>query len=65
MSGVRLIAAVSETFRVDLTLYALFSAPTVRQLSAEIERLIVEKVESMSKIEIQQWLESQSATYHH
>jgi acyl carrier protein len=65
LSGVRLIAAVSETFRVDLTLYALFSAPTVRQLSAEIERLIVEKVESMSKIEIQQWLESQSATYHH
>jgi len=50
--GTQLITRVTESFRVDLTLRTLFSAPTVRLLSAEIERLIVAKLEVMSDDEV-------------
>ncbi|HEV2661010.1 MAG TPA: amino acid adenylation domain-containing protein, partial [Ktedonobacteraceae bacterium] len=39
MLGAQLVVQVANTFGVDLSLRTLFEAPTVRQLSAEIERL--------------------------
>ena len=39
--GTQLIVRVAGTFGVDLTLRSLFSAPTIRSLSEEIEQLIV------------------------
>ena len=50
--GTQIIAQVADTFGVDLPLRSLFDAPTVRLLSAEIERRIVAKLEAMSDDEI-------------
>ncbi|HEV2655389.1 MAG TPA: non-ribosomal peptide synthetase, partial [Ktedonobacteraceae bacterium] len=56
MLGAQLVVQVANTFGVDLSLRTLFEAPTVRQLSAEIERLILARVEAMSDDEILQML---------
>jgi len=55
--GTQIIARVSDTFGVYLTLRSLFEAPTVRQLSAVIERLIIARLETMSDEEAQRLLE--------
>jgi amino acid adenylation domain-containing protein len=44
--GTQLIARISETFGVELTLLKLFDHPTVAEMSSEIEELILDKVES-------------------
>lgn len=54
--GTQIIARVANTFGVDLALRTLFEAPTIRQLSAEVERLILAKFEAMSDEEIQHLL---------
>jgi acyl carrier protein len=48
----QVILRVTEEFGIDLSLYRLFEAPTVRELSAEIERCIVARLETMSEDEI-------------
>lgn len=53
----QLITKVSETFGVNVSLPTLFEAPTVRQLAAEIERLIVDKLEMMSEDEVMRLLQ--------
>lgn len=55
--GTQIIARISGTFGVDLSLRTLFEAPTIRQLSEEIERLILIKLEMMSDEEAQRLLE--------
>ena len=47
--GTQLIVKIRRAFGVDLALRTLFDAPTIGELSAEIERLIVAKVENMSE----------------
>jgi amino acid adenylation domain-containing protein len=47
--GTQLIARISETFGVDLTLLKLFDHPTVAEMSVEIEDLILARVESSSE----------------
>jgi amino acid adenylation domain-containing protein len=42
--GTQLIARISETFGVELTLLKLFDHPTVAEMSSEIEELILLKV---------------------
>ena len=51
--GTQLIVKIRSTFGVDLSLRSLFEAPTVAELSSEIERLIVARVENMSEEEAQ------------
>jgi acyl carrier protein len=51
--GTQLIVKIRSAFGVDLTLRSLFEAPTIAELSLEIERLIVARVESMSEEEAQ------------
>ena len=55
--GTQVIARVAKIFGVDLPLRTIFEAPTLRQLSAEIERLIIAKLEMMSEDEAQRLLE--------
>ncbi len=55
--GTQLIVQVAETFGINLSLRSLFEAPTVRLLSAEIERLIIAKIEKMSDEEAVSLLE--------
>jgi amino acid adenylation domain-containing protein len=49
--GTQLIARIREVYSIEFTLHALFEAPTVAGLSAEIERLLLEKLQSMSEEE--------------
>ncbi|HYV24459.1 MAG TPA: non-ribosomal peptide synthetase [Pyrinomonadaceae bacterium] len=49
--GTQLIVKIRSAFSVDLSLRSLFDAPTIAELSREIERLIVARVESMSEEE--------------
>jgi amino acid adenylation domain-containing protein len=47
--GTQLIISVRESFGVELSLRSLFEAPTVAELSVEIERLLVAKLEAISE----------------
>jgi acyl-CoA synthetase (AMP-forming)/AMP-acid ligase II/acyl carrier protein len=49
--GTQLIARLREAFGIELSLRSLFDAPTVSRLSAEIERLLVAKLEPMREDE--------------
>jgi len=51
--GTQLIVKIRATFGVELSLRSLFEAPTIAELSREIERLIVARVEGMSEEEAQ------------
>ncbi len=54
--GTQLIARIRGAFGVELGLRTLFDTPTIAELSTEIERLIVARVESMSEDEAQRLL---------
>jgi len=51
--GTQLIARVRDAFEVELSLRTLFDAPTVSKLSAQIEALLLVKLEAMSEEEAQ------------
>ena len=55
--GTQMIARVRNLFGVELTLRNLFDAPTIAQLSARVERLLLVKLEAMSEDEAQRLLE--------
>jgi len=54
--GAQLIARISDIFGVELSLLSVFEDPTVRGISAGIERLFLERLESMSEDEAQRLL---------
>jgi acyl-CoA synthetase (AMP-forming)/AMP-acid ligase II/acyl carrier protein len=54
--GTQLISHIRGAFGVELALRTLFDAPTIEELSAEIERLVMARVESMSEEEVQRLL---------
>ena len=54
--GTQLIAKIRGAFGVELGLRTLFDTPTIAELSTEIERLIVARVESMSEDEVERLL---------
>ncbi len=58
--GTQVIARIAETFGIDLPLRTLFDAPTVRSLSAEVERLILLKLQTLSDEEALRMLVSAS-----
>jgi len=60
--GTQVIARIAETFGIDLPLRTLFDAPTVRSLSAEIERLILLKLQTLSDEEALYMLASTANT---
>lgn len=51
--GTQLIAKIRQSFGVDMQLRTLFDAPSIAELSSEIERLIFARVESMTEEEAQ------------
>ena len=51
--GTQLIARIRDAFAVDLSLHALFDGPTVSQLAARVETLLVAKLEAMNDDEVQ------------
>ncbi len=44
--GTQVIARIRDSFGIEMPLRSLFDAPTVADLSSEIERLILAKLES-------------------
>ncbi len=54
--GTQLIARVRDAFGVELTLRALFDAPTVAKLSAQVEGLLLARLEAMSEAEAERLL---------
>jgi amino acid adenylation domain-containing protein len=56
--GAQTIARIRDIFGVEFPLRTLFDNPTVQGISAEIERLILAKVEAMSEEEAQRLLAS-------
>jgi amino acid adenylation domain-containing protein len=51
--GTQVVLQVRQAFGIDLTLRHLFTAPTVASLAASVERLAVQKIQSMSEEEAQ------------
>src|SRR4030095_7844135 len=49
--GTQLIAKIRSAFGVDMALRTLFDAPSIAELSGEIERLIFARVENMTEEE--------------
>jgi amino acid adenylation domain-containing protein len=56
--GAQLIARLRERFGVELSLRSLFDKPRVADIAAEIERLLVAKVEGMSDEEAERMLKA-------
>jgi amino acid adenylation domain-containing protein len=56
--GAQLVARFRDTFGIEMPLRVIFEAPTVAELSAEIERLLVTKLEAMSEKEVLRILDS-------
>ncbi len=52
LMGTQVITQIAEVFGVELGLLTLFQAPTIRQLSIEIEELILAKLDAMSDEEV-------------
>ena len=56
LSGTQVITRIADMFGVELSLHTLFAAPTIVELSLEVERLILAKLDAMSEDEIQSLL---------
>lgn len=54
--GAQLIAQVRDAFGVELSLRSIFDFPTVAELSAKVEELIVDKINAMTPEQIEQAL---------
>jgi len=51
--GAQLITRLRDTYGVELTLQGLFDHPTIGAIAAEIERMVVERIESLSDDEVE------------
>ncbi len=54
--GTQLIARLRDAFQVEVALLSLFDHPTVAELSGEVERLMVARLDAMSEEEAQRLL---------
>jgi len=54
--GTQLIARVRDAFGVELTLRALFDAPTIASLATQVEALLLARLEGMSEAEAERLL---------
>jgi acyl carrier protein len=55
--GTQAIAKMRDAFGIDLSLRTLFTAPTVSGLSAEVERLLLERLDAMTDDDVRHSLD--------
>jgi amino acid adenylation domain-containing protein len=60
LMGAQINMRISEVFGVDLALFTLFEVPTIRQLAAEIEQMILVQLQSLSDEEVMRLLQEES-----
>jgi amino acid adenylation domain-containing protein len=58
LMGAQLVARLRDIFGIEMPLRVIFEAPSVAELSSEIDRLVTAKVEAMSEKEVQHLLKS-------
>ena len=51
--AIQLVSRVRSTFQLDLPLHSFFDAPTVRDLAALIEALLLDELARLSEEEVQ------------
>ncbi len=56
--GTQVIARLRDAFNVEVSLLALFDHPTVAECAGEVERLMVEKLDTMSEDDVKRLLAS-------
>jgi hypothetical protein len=54
--GAQTLARIRDSFGVDLPLLTLFNNPTIAELSAEVEKMLIVKVQNMSEQEAEHTL---------
>jgi amino acid adenylation domain-containing protein len=62
LMGAQLVARLRDIFGIEMPLRVIFEAPSVAELSSEIDRLVIAKVEAMSEKEVQHLLKSTPET---
>jgi len=60
--GTQVIARLRDAFGIELPLLKLFDHPTASDLAAEVERLMIEKIEAMSEDDVQRLLSQRRAS---
>ncbi len=60
--GAQLVARLRDTFGIEIPLRVIFEAPSVAELSSEIDRLLVAKLQAMSEKEVQRLLDGTPPT---
>jgi amino acid adenylation domain-containing protein len=63
LMGAQLVARVRDTFGIEIPLRVVFDAPSVSELSSEIDRLLVAKLQAISEKEVQRLLDSTSGSH--
>lgn len=61
--GTQVIARLRDAFNVEVSLLALFDHPTVAACAAEVERLMVEKLDAMSEDDVNRLLASSAEQF--
>jgi amino acid adenylation domain-containing protein len=56
--GAQLVARLRDTFGIEMPLRVIFEAPSVAELSAEVGRLLVAKVQSVNDAEVEHLLDA-------
>jgi hypothetical protein len=57
----QLIGNLADIFGVDVSLRAVFEGPSVAELAAEVERLVLDQVEGISEVEAEELVSRFSA----
>ena len=59
--AIRIVSELRKAFQIDLSIRALFDAPTVAELSSYIKEILIAEIETLSDKEAQQLVSNDAA----